>query len=798
MTAKPRGGASISTIGPRPQSEWIGGIEAAPFLVGPRGAAKRPLVVLWVELPEGFVVGADVAEADDAAGVLGRTLQAAMAQPKIGSPRRPGRIRVASQEMAEELRDLLGEGFPIVVAPTPELEEPFTALEASMEKAGDADYEVDTWLGDGLVEPKTVADLHQIAAAFYRLAPWRGVSDDQPIRVDIPALDVEGACLIIFGGMGESFGFAIFPSLAGYERFVAAADQFEKRKRRPDLGTGYLALNFEPGAEQADAMRREVAGHGWPVAGADAYPRVYRRERDGFPLPLEDRDVKIVSATASAFAAFFIRHGKLFSQDFIEPVCESCYDSDDLEVIFCVPYEAYADFTVDGELPGRAGRNELPKPGRNAPCHCGSGRKYKHCCLSRDRTAAAEKSGPSVGESLVSKLTHFAEDRFGDAWHRHEQVFVDPQDSMQLCGPWSLYGFEVEGATVADHYLKARGGKLSTAERALLEAERAGWLSIWEAMAVEPGAGLTLRDLLTEETRQVTERAASRALVRYDVILARVIDYEGGSVLSALHPRLLPPAHGAEVLRVALGRLRRRRAVRVERLRDSKFGEFLIRRWEREVATVDAFRTRPIQLNNMDGDPFEIVRDRFAIKPGSAAEVRARLASLPDVDLPEGSKGPIVFMQPSGPAGSQRAPILVGRGVITGEVLTLDTNSASRADALRKRIETACRFLIAHEARETQDLPPLASDDDARKGLRAVPDLDDQEVALEFKRRHYATWPDHPLPALRGKTPRQAARTAQGRRDLDTLLKYPENMELRAEGEAGFDFRALRRELGLE
>lgn len=25
--------------------------------------------------------------------------------------------------------------------------------------------------------------------------------------------------------------------------------------------------------------------------------------------------------------------------------------------------------------------------GRNDPCHCGSGRKYKHCCLAKDEAA---------------------------------------------------------------------------------------------------------------------------------------------------------------------------------------------------------------------------------------------------------------------------------------------------------------------------------------------------------------------------------------------------------------------------
>jgi len=40
--------------------------------------------------------------------------------------------------------------------------------------------------------------------------------------------------------------------------------------------------------------------------------------------------------------------------------------------------------------------------GRNDPCHCGSGRKYKQCCLSKDedkaraaRTKAAAKEAPA-------------------------------------------------------------------------------------------------------------------------------------------------------------------------------------------------------------------------------------------------------------------------------------------------------------------------------------------------------------------------------------------------------------------
>ena len=29
------------------------------------------------------------------------------------------------------------------------------------------------------------------------------------------------------------------------------------------------------------------------------------------------------------------------------------------------------------------------RPGRNEPCHCGSGKKYKHCCLAKDEADAS-------------------------------------------------------------------------------------------------------------------------------------------------------------------------------------------------------------------------------------------------------------------------------------------------------------------------------------------------------------------------------------------------------------------------
>lgn len=40
--------------------------------------------------------------------------------------------------------------------------------------------------------------------------------------------------------------------------------------------------------------------------------------------------------------------------------------------------------------------------GRNDPCHCGSGRKYKHCCLDKDEAAAHAKAAADAQVDALS------------------------------------------------------------------------------------------------------------------------------------------------------------------------------------------------------------------------------------------------------------------------------------------------------------------------------------------------------------------------------------------------------------
>ena len=43
-----------------------------------------------------------------------------------------------------------------------------------------------------------------------------------------------------------------------------------------------------------------------------------------------------------------------------------------------------------------------PRPGRNEPCHCGSGRKYKQCCLPKDEAEAAKTRAAAAAAAATA------------------------------------------------------------------------------------------------------------------------------------------------------------------------------------------------------------------------------------------------------------------------------------------------------------------------------------------------------------------------------------------------------------
>ena len=142
---------------------------------------------------------------------------------------------------------------------------------------------------------------------------------------------------------------------------VEKAEQ-PRRAKKIDLGTSMLALNFEAGSDLPPSMHREVLRHGWSVADASSYPVVDHRDRDGYPRPLIERDVRIMTAIAETLAEFFPRHRRIFEEDSGELAIETLRTEDGVEVRLGYPCEDAEPFTLAPSRRTAGGSTRAPGP----------------------------------------------------------------------------------------------------------------------------------------------------------------------------------------------------------------------------------------------------------------------------------------------------------------------------------------------------------------------------------------------------------------------------------------------------
>jgi hypothetical protein len=106
------------------------------------------------------------------------------------------------------------------------------------------------------------------------------------------------------------------------------------------------------------------------------------------------------------------------------------------------------------------------------------------------------------------------------------------------------------------------------------------------------------------------------------------------------------------------------------------------------------------------------------------------------------------------------------------------------------------QFRLRSEANTAQLLAASRSKDSKRPGKEPVPP-EALEAMRAFRERHLHDWVDESIPALGGLTPRQAATTARGRKQLALLLKELDQTELRLPEEERIDLQWLREALGV-
>lgn len=166
--------------------------------------------------------------------------------------------------------------------------------------------------------------------------------------------------------------------------------------------------------------------------------------------------------------------------------------------------------------------------GRNSPCPCGSGRKFKACCL-RDAlpplTARAQLVYALLGTYAerapgLEAITPLIE-RTGNA----------AQYAMFLLDLALFQG------GLADRFLAARGHWLHPDERELIDDWRQIPVTLYEAVDVQTDTGVTLRALPDGELIQVADKLFAQSVQRLDLLCGRVLhDRSAPRMLAATVP----------------------------------------------------------------------------------------------------------------------------------------------------------------------------------------------------------------------------------------------------------------------
>src|SRR5437879_5845839 len=387
------------------------------------------------------------------------------------------------------------------------------------------------------------------------------------------------------------------------------------------------------------------------------------------------------------------------------------------------------------------------KPGRNDPCLCGSGKKYKRCCLPKiaesEETLWARERAAS--DDLSRAILRYAERKFGmcilDAWddfHLGQPDGLDHPDfdEGQIFFPYFLFHWTPtrprgrrtgarRGGVIAKAFLLENARRLTEMQRQVLEQSMTQPLTFYEVISSHPGERIVLRDILTGQERAVREHTASKTVENGDIIFAQVLPMQGITTLGCCAPVRIPPRMKAEV--IALRKKLRRKAKR----ENGEIWAQDLARYENDIREVylnirDLLNTPP-RICNTDGDPLVLHTITFEIEsPQAAFEALAPLA----------------------------------KGLSKEQWLS--------------------------NAEDEAELEEFLQDPEIQKRGR------------ELVQRQLEAWVDEKVPILGGRTPMQAVKDPEGREIVEALLnEFERRTDETSPGFIRPDFTVLRRRLNL-
>ncbi|MCB1115788.1 MAG: SEC-C domain-containing protein [Chlamydiia bacterium] len=452
---------------------------------------------------------------------------------------------------------------------------------------------------------------------------------------------------------------------------------------------------------------------------------------------------------------------------------------------------------------------------RNAPCPCGSQKKYKHCC------ATQTNSLPSLEEDVEwRRVRHiegkiwegaiaFATEEWGveilqEGWsafclgqdidkespaieHLFFGWFIFRWVPFDYSKKWEYLGPHL---TIADLYQEKFPVK---AHQPFLSALKQSPFSFFLVEDVVPSRRLVLKDLLLDRTVTIKEQSGAEPSVKGKIVFARLISLNDQPLQISLGPIPLPTRYAMDILDIKQEILKKEKHLTASSLMnyDNDLRDAYLA-WE-------ASAYLPPKLYNNDGDPILFCTLHYQLNC-SPKEAFDRLAPLckgehPDELLEDGefSKNHELKAIQFPWFKNRSGDLILGDIKIKQKRLTIHVNSMERSKKIQKEIIKRLPKALLQKL--------ITESPEQIKGKKApslpTPSAEEKEAVTAYLNNYYRDWLDLPLPILKGKTPREAAETTEGRERLELLLYDFEINNQENEDHLRIDVQELRQELGL-
>jgi len=308
------------------------------------------------------------------------------------------------------------------------------------------------------------------------------------------------------------------------------------------------------------------------------------------------------------------------------------------------------------------------------------------------------------------------------------------------------------------------------------------------------------------------ERQASQIVKPGDILFTRVLTINNISIMVGCAPVSIPSIFHIELLDLKKTLIKANKELNTQAL---CFLDPILRERYFDIAN-EACNPSPTRLCNTDGDPFVFVKLQYEITSLSQ-DVFNQLKSLmlddmePDKTSYDKSgnlkKVEFSWAKQGNKKHTDWDNTILGHIEIDGSSLTVEVNSEKRSNKIQSEIKkrlgkkAVLKDICAESPEERMAKERTSSSFKDRKQNREEERLNERpEVKAYLKEmmvKHWETWLDSKIPALKNKTPRQAAKTEEGRERLEALLLDFEGRNEEIDDPLRPDVKALRKELNL-